>query len=822
MGQRWGVVVAVACSPSRVLLDQPLPVPQPQSGGAASEYVSVARALKVDASLAVAQDLSLGTAVAACMSLLVAAAVAAAGVNGDSGNEQDELAAAGFPKSLLPVDYSKAFSALQDDGDSPLDMVTALAQESLVILERVLTENTYHSESVGSGTPSDGTPSFAMAAPGSSGSAASAVVSGAAALLLRSAEAGGFVTGWPFVSGTSGSEVPSFALVAAALSSFPPRRLASDPSSRDPCAERLPALANSTLASLVRSGFPFNGDAASAPMAAAAAAAAAPPVWAGVPTAAGPIGGGGGGVVRPLADSLSPDDAYHLRQALVAAMSSQNPDEPVGGGGTAVEERRAAALGLLLSAVKEQPALVVVLFWAQPTPPRKAGATPNALSTPSPPTGDGETAAVVGGAALSGALLSVLKALSVELADGQRGLAGGSESLVMALELVLGLWHAEGVGRLGQAVFALATSEEFWVLLTSVLIQDLSWDTRSRHAGERGRRGATPSGGGGAGTRREADGAAVPHASLPRHCPRGNGDAAGKVSGGDGGDGGGGVEGSRAAAKAVEGFIRTNIEEYFGCWTSTYTLFSLDPRLAKTAKKLASDLGISLDDTLAVPTRESGGRAAALRLACEAANRNWSLAEAEAVVMRAFRVFVEVCVLRRQPGYQAAPAPAPPSSSSTQASGNPGGAGGSGGGGGDPGEVSPARTPVVVSRGGVAAGGGGGAGVFGAAGGGGAVVEPDRSDFLGDKRSFSMVKIAAHRLAGEKRKGWAVVNVVAEMCEALVSMLHHQLHEVVQKALEPRRSVVRRRDPGLGRLSRGVRGQMSSDACDVAHQFFRA
>ncbi|CAM9317779.1 unnamed protein product, partial [Ectocarpus sp. 13 AM-2016] len=614
--------------------------------------------------------------------------------------------------------------------------------------------------------------------------------------------------------------------------------------------------------------------------------------WAGVPTAAGPNGGGGGGFVRPLADSLSPDDAYHLRQALVAAMSSQDPDKPVGGGGGAeAEEKRAAALGLLLSAVKEQPALVVVLFWAQPTPPRKAGATPSVLSTLSPPTGDGETAAVVGGAALSGAVLSVLKALSVELADGQRGLAGGSESLVMALELVLGLWHAEGVGRLGQAVFALATSEEFWVLLTSVLIQDLSWDTRSRHAGGGGAAGRPLQGGGERGLDgrqtarlchtlrchgivleilalemhrglRPLGAAALPPPPKAAALP-GNGDAAGKVSGGDGDDGGGGgMEGSRAAAKAVEGFIRTNIEEYFGCWTSTYTLFSLDPRLAKTAKKLASDLGISLDDTLAVPTRErvfgdgflyhipglerlvglpphegrasegggdsfqlvvraaetprSEGRAAALRLACEAANRNWSLAEAEAMVMRAFRVFVEVCVLRRQPGYQPAPAAAPPSSSSTQASGNPGGASGTGsggGGGGDPGEVSPARTPVVVSRGGVAAGGGG-AGVFGAAGGGGAVVEPDRSDFLGDKRSFSMVKIAAHRLAGEKRKGWAVVNVVAEMCEALVSMLHHQLHEVVQKALEPRRSVVRRRDPGLGRLSRGVRGQMSSDACD--------
>lgn len=42
-----------------------------------------------------------------------------------------------------------------------------------------------------------------------------------------------------------------------------------------------------------------------------------------------------------------------------------------------------------------------------------------------------------------------------------------------------------------------------------------------------------------------------------------------------------GVEGSRAAAKAVEKFVRENIEEYFGYWVSTYTLFSLDPRLVR-------------------------------------------------------------------------------------------------------------------------------------------------------------------------------------------------------------------------------------------------
>lgn len=45
------------------------------------------------------------------------------------------------------------------------------------------------------------------------------------------------------------------------------------------------------------------------------------------------------------------------------------------------------------------------------------------------------------------------------------------------------------------------------------------------------------------------------------------------------GRGKGSQEGSNAAAKIVEGFIRTNIEAYFGCWASTYTLFSLDPRL---------------------------------------------------------------------------------------------------------------------------------------------------------------------------------------------------------------------------------------------------
>lgn len=67
-----------SCPHGRVLLDQPLPAVSASMSGS-SAALPVARALKADASHAVVQDLSVGTAVAACMSLLVAAAVAAGG-----------------------------------------------------------------------------------------------------------------------------------------------------------------------------------------------------------------------------------------------------------------------------------------------------------------------------------------------------------------------------------------------------------------------------------------------------------------------------------------------------------------------------------------------------------------------------------------------------------------------------------------------------------------------------------------------------------------------------------------------------------------------
>lgn len=267
--------------------------------------------------------------------------------------------------------------------------------------------------------------------------------------------------------------MPSFALIAAALSSFPPRHQSSDVGTPDPCAARLPALANSTLASLLRCGsnagdWPIDSAASTTTASAAAAAGAV--------------------IMKPLPDSLSPSDAYHWRMALVSAAaaaatllpSTSKPlaqvtpgrghgqlspdvvdDEAVARAeakAEAVEASRAAALDVLLAAVTEQPALAVVLFWAQPPPSPISGDVTGAQVAPEgalTPTGAGAGSVVGdrGGTALSGAVLSVLKALSVETHGGLRVLAAGSgEALSKALELVLALWHAEGVGRLGQVL----------------------------------------------------------------------------------------------------------------------------------------------------------------------------------------------------------------------------------------------------------------------------------------------------------------------------------------------------------------------------------
>ncbi|CAN0297458.1 unnamed protein product, partial [Discosporangium mesarthrocarpum] len=237
--------------------------------------------------------------------------------------------------------------------------------------------------------------------------------------------------------------------------------------------------------------------------------------------------------------------------------------------------------------------------------------------------------------------------------------------------------------------------------------------------------------------------------------------------GGAGADGGGEGR-IQTASQAVEDFVRKNMQEWFNVWMAAYTTFSLDPKLVDGAKAEALKAGVDLDGLLLLPaeerafgdgfvyhlpaletllgmsppsqedlnameeeqgqgqgqgqgvlTLENGSVDASRRLgeissslpmfqhiwkACTEANRTWSLAEAQAESIHAFRLFIEVCVLRRQPGYHPYPLQAGASGVGGQgagagASGESGsdqgeGAVSRGGAGGVLGEVSPARTPL--------------------------------------------------------------------------------------------------------------------------------
>lgn len=257
-------------------------------------------------------------------------------------------------------------------------------------------------------------------------------------------------------------QVPSFALLAAALSSFPARLLAFDGKSPDPCAARLPALANATLASLVRCGFPYSSSSRSQtglPATDANMYSTSVDMWSSgsLPVVAGNRHRPQHELTKPLSDSLSPRDAVQWRLSLVEAISGApvtsssdgERDGDVERIGKEREERRNAALDLLLSAVREQPALVVVLFWSRAP---EDGDSENKGKADSASVEEGAAVEVSkeGPAVLSGAVLSLLKVLAAEMPDGHRVLAGGAEALVKALDLVLTLWKSEGVGRLGE------------------------------------------------------------------------------------------------------------------------------------------------------------------------------------------------------------------------------------------------------------------------------------------------------------------------------------------------------------------------------------
>eukprot|EP00953_Heterococcus_sp_UTEX-ZZ885_P013273 7587-Heterococcus_DN1.PRE.1 len=134
-------------------------------------------------------------------------------------------------------------------------------------------------------------------------------------------------------------------------------------------------------------------------------------------------------------------------------------------------------------------------------------------------------------------------------------------------------------------------------------------------------------------------------------------------------------------------------------------------------------------------------------LLLEAGGDAWSLADAQALLVRSWRVFIEIAVLTQ-------PSKAKHNSSNSSSSGGS--------------NVAPPTPSLSPSRGPVLSLMYGGNSSSSSSSGGGS------SKFSGDVRSHQMLVSVATRLADETRTGWAVLVVAREMSEALVSMLHHQ------------------------------------------------
>ena len=176
-------------------------------------------------------------------------------------------------------------------------------------------------------------------------------------------------------------------------------------------------------------------------------------------------------------------------------------------------------------------------------------------------------------------------------------------------------------------------------------------------------------------------------------------------------------------------------------------------------------------------------------------NTIWSLASAEATLIRSWRRFMEVCVLR--------------SEVVSKEGEHSGGGGGGGGGGGNErgGRGGGFQTPQFSPKSRRKRSSSGDSfeppplslpptpGGIGSSPGGGNI-----SNFLGDFRSHAMVNVVVKALANNNNYNnstigsFAFAIVASEMAEALVSMLHHQLHVVVKKSAVPGKSQVRRRD----------------------------
>ncbi|CAM9493985.1 unnamed protein product, partial [Chrysoparadoxa australica] len=539
-------------------------------------------------------------------------------------------------------------------------------------------------------------------------------------ILTRSADLSGNCEGVGYESAPSPAAilarwlVPSYTLVAISYMDYP----------RGPefTSRSLPLLALNTLTGLIRSGG-----------------------W-----------GGQQEEHSSMIDFIGAMNAPALRKKVLSVLADK--EEPT--------TLRVAALDLMHAAVELQPAFAAALLMA-----RKGGEV-----------GQREAEAE------ADEEISLADAISGLLAEGAEIVDEQPILLERTLRLLVTMWPAGGASKLGEAAAELADSESFWNAIFQPLRDTLGDppDVREASAGP----------------------------LLRRHCLHvsirvlllellaaemhagGQGRGQGSERGGNGEHGKQGKEEKAKSNPTLDAFLRDEPAKRFPAWLSSYMRFDFDPSIVADAKDAAVRSCVDLQAFAVPPDAREVGDSYVYELtalqsfmgstkprgvgpemsdlgkvveAVRLANRAWSLADTQARLVRAWRVFMEVCVLRQQPGYSSASTDQPaipgtplgvgimglPASSSSPGSSSPGGSS-------DP--LKPDRSSPVAG-----------------------------SEFSGDSRSFVMMKSVASKLAEEGRTGWAVAMVSMEMCEALVSMLHHQLHEVVQKAADPSRTRLRKR-----------------------------
>jgi len=229
-------------------------------------------------------------------------------------------------------------------------------------------------------------------------------------------------------------------------------------------------------------------------------------------------------------------------------------------------------------------------------------------------------------------------------------------------------------------------------------------------------------------------------------------------------------------SKEINSFLEKEAGKSYEDWVAAYLRFDYDPLLIMKAKDVTLKAGLSLEE-LKVPTskqklgdhyeynlpvlkkylangqvNESTQEFLAVLDAVTAANRCLSLGESQAQLIQSWRIFMEVCIFRRQPGSIAMTDSSQTFSSpdrSTRAS------------------FSESWTPKLGSLQSPS---------FSA---------PVVSEFKGDIRSSTLAPIVGKFLSVERYQCLEVAEVCREMCDLLLSMVHHQCYKVLQKTTDP-------------------------------------